>query len=183
MNHNDFRYNNGTGIPGAVIDVALSTHPLKKRQQILSTEGGDYYRLLLKGEYEVTATVNGLSITTNVTVNGLPAVVVDFVVGNDSITAQSIQPTPEPSVVSNAVESYHSESTHDDVKKETQQHKVVKSSRSDNVAAAFVIVTIGLIVCVLAGIVLFRKVKDLRKNDTKGGYAKINEEKFDAYEP
>lgn len=76
----------------------------------------------------------------------------------------------------------------ENVKKDesTQTRKAVKSARSDNVAAAAVIVTIGVIVCVLAGVVLFRKVKDLRGSSTvnQGGYAKINEEKFDpSFEP
>jgi len=204
------KYANGTGIPNAIIDVAAK-NPAKKRMSIRSTGGGDYHRLLLKGDYNVTVTVNGKTITTPVHVNGIPSVVVDFIVSGDSITAQSVHPNLHPTsgkpvVISNKVsdildaEDLHdgkpvvisnkvsdildAEDLHDDIKKEAKRpHKPLASSRSDNVAAAVVIVTIGVIVCVLAGIVLFRKVKDLRGNNEKGGYAKINQEKFDAYEP
>jgi len=219
---------NGKGIVGARIDVDHSAIK-RKRQTIHSREGGDYFRLLLKGEYKVTVTVGEKSLTTNVKVEGIPATVLNFIVGKDSITAQSVHPDKaskptklasnkpaklasntnkigievvETELASNKPAKLASNTKkigiefvegkglmpEDDVKKEastSQTRKVVKSSRSDNVAAAAVIVTIGVIVCVLAGVVLFRKVKDLRgSSTTQGGYAKINEEKFDpSYEP
>ena len=199
----------------------------RKRQTIHSREGGDYFRLLLKGEYKITVTVGDKILSTSIKVEGIPATVVNFVVGEDSITAQSVHPDNGNEVASavkvdiqlvpgkavgedsitaqsvypdkvNEVASAVKEDIQflqgkkainpdDDVKKEaaSQTQKVVKSSRSDNVAAAAVIVTIGVIVCVLAGVVLFRKVKDLRGSSaTESGYAKINEDKFDpSYEP
>ena len=190
------RDSNGKGIVGALIDVDHSAIK-RKRQTIHSREGGDYFRLLLKGEYKVTVTVGEKSLTTNVTVEGIPATVLNFIVGKDSITAQSVHPdkasktaklAPNTKKIGIEFVEVKGLMPEDDVKKEastSQTRKVVKSSRSDNVAAAAVIVTIGVIVCVLAGVVLFRKVKDLRGSTTsQGGYAKINEEKFDpSYEP
>lgn len=181
------RDSSGKGIVGARIDVDHSA--IKgKRQTIHSREGGDYFRLLLKGEYKVTVTVGEKNLTTDVKVEGIPASVLNFIVGKDSITAQSVHPDKANKVGIEFIEG-NLLIPEDDVKKEasnSQTRKVVKSSRSDNVAAAAVIVTIGVIVCVLAGVVLFRKVKDLRSlSTTQGGYAKINEEKFDPslYEP
>jgi len=194
----------GKGITGAKIDVSYPDG--KTRIPIHSRDGGDYYRLLLKGNYSVTVSVNGKTLTTQVHVDGLPTKIVDFIVGPDSITAQSVHAAapaasgnvatvnvaavPEASgnvatVNVPAVNVIAAANPVDDIKKEVKEHqgKPVKSSRSDNVAAAAVIVTIGVIVCVLAGVVLFRKVKDLRGNDNQGGYAKINQEKFDTYEP
>lgn len=51
-------------------------------------------------------------------------------------------------------------------------HKVRR--RSDNLAAAGVIVTIGVVVCVLAGVVLYRKVNEIRNVEKGGGYTKID---------
>lgn len=178
----------GKGIIGAKIDVSLPDG--RKREVIFSRDGGDYYRLLLKGDYNVTVSVNGKSLTTPIHVEGMPTKVVDFIVGPDSITAQSVhKAAPEASLRGNTDHSGNvvvaAVNPQDDIKKEAKEHKSkpVKSSRSDNVAAAAVIVTIGVIVCILAGVVLFRKVKDLRGTENQGGYAKINQEKFDTYEP
>lgn len=208
------KYSNGTGIANAAIDVASSMHPSGRRHTIHSSKEGDYYRLLLPGDYQVTVTVGDKSITTPIHVNGIPAVIVDFVVSENAITAQSVHPNlhlaPEKPDKSNKAEKPGDKKTGTnvklnkaekviqdlkiqtipvmagavDVKKDTQETPAKKKvARSDNVAAAAVIVTIGVIVCILAGIVLFRKVKELRGNEKAGGYAKINEEKFDAYEP
>jgi len=190
----------GKGIANAKISVGRRKTEGMIRPATVTSDHGDYYRLLLKGDYNLTVTAYGKSLTIPVHVDGVPAVIVDFVVNKDSITAQSVHPDNEvPEVTLAVVDVQDGEeskvttleyinnnvsSVVDEVKKEvTPNRKVVKSSRSDNVAAAAVIVTIGVIVCVLAGIVLFRKVKDLRSNTNQGGYAKINQEKFESYEP
>lgn len=59
-----------------------------------------------------------------------------------------------------------------------------KSKRSDNALAAIVIVTIGCLVCLLAGIVLYRKVKELKEVKEGYGYEKLDPEvKEPAMEP
>ena len=51
-------------------------------------------------------------------------------------------------------------------------------ARSDNLAAAAVIVIIGAVVCILAGIVLYRKVKEWRKVENRYSYDQIDSERF-----
>ena len=54
----------------------------------------------------------------------------------------------------------------------------ISVARSDNLAAAAVIVIIGAVVCVLAGIVLYRKVKEWRKVEKGFSYDQIDSERF-----
>ncbi len=57
-----YRFANGTAIPNASINVKGRKHAIK------STKFGDYFRLLLAGNYEITAVADGKSITQSVRV-------------------------------------------------------------------------------------------------------------------
>jgi len=70
------------------------------------------------------------------------------------------------------------EEQHDAMDKSIQKMRR-HSSRSDNVVAAVVIVTIGCLVCLLAGIVLYRKVKELKKVKEGYGYEKVDPDQED----
>ena len=88
------RYKNGTGIKDASISVPLTSG--KERKVVHSTEGGDYFRILLDGDYNMTVSVNDLSLTVPIQVYGEEAVVVNFFVTNDSssIVAEFKDPPP-----------------------------------------------------------------------------------------
>ena len=166
-----FRYSNGTGIDKAKIDIAGRNHT------IYSTATGDYFRLLKPGDYQVTVTVANRNLVTPVHITDDSTLVMDFVVGKDSITAQTVRAMRREEIA-NATK----DKSNDEVNKASTTIKRTKT-RSDNLAAAAVIVTIGCIVCILAGIVLYRKVKELRAVEKGYGYAKINPENFRAEEP
>ena len=163
------RYSNGTPIAHAEIDIAGRTHP------IYSTEMGDYYRLLLPGDYEVTVVVGDRNVTTPVTISD-SVLIMDFIVGKDSITAQAIRELRDDEIEKRVSSMLNDVSKATDIKR--------TKTRSDNMVAAAVIVSIGCIVCVLAGIVLYRKVKELRAVEKGYGYAKINpDSQFQTEEP
>lgn len=197
----NYRSSDGKPIANAAIDVSSDHNPNGRRHIIRSSKEGDYFRLLVPGDYKITVTVGVKSITVPVHVNGVPAVVVNFVVGDDTITAQSVHPNARgtggkksntiaagqdviPQVIGddnnfNMQESLHNNEIKKDASSPQMSAKNKKVSRTDNIAAAAVIVTIGAIVCVVAGVMLFRKVKEMKHNEKSGGYAKINQEKLD----
>eukprot|EP00794_Sanderia_malayensis_P014046 gene14046-15507_t len=82
------KFSNGTVIPNAVIQVTGRKH------KVVSTKYGDYFRLLLPGSYKVTVVAAGNNITVDVVVGKDKPTIVDFVFSDDSVTAQSVHPSP-----------------------------------------------------------------------------------------
>ena len=169
------RFSNGTIIPNAEIRVAGHKHVIK------STKFGDYFRLLLPGIYKVTCIADGKSLTVEVTVDKDP-VVLDFVVSGDTIAGQFVHRKPktenlsakEEQVESPEQRSMEESITEDDSMTGLRTKANSKKGLSDNAIAAIVIITIGFIVCVVAGVVLFRRLKELR--EVEKGYSRIDGE-------
>ena len=193
-----------------------------RKHPITVTKAGEFYRLLLPGQYTIIVSAAGLQITLDIEVPKGKPLVIDFVVSNKTITAQYVHPMPEkesPKQGSNSVVSeksgdkgsnkveqskpsneadkisksekvsdesvvapeHRSMESHDtekaavsDVKKHGGK---AKRGLSDNAIAAVVIITIGFIVCIIAGVVLYRRLKELR--EVEKGYGRIHEEKDD----
>ena len=166
----------GTAVQGAIIRVGGINH------DIHSTAYGDYFRLLQPGKYKVTCVVGKLSLTTDVNVPAMGVVQVDFIIHDKSITAQSSRPMTRSEIEHSSVkgmvtggsDSGESSTKMDSFDKSLENFRQRKSKRSDNVVAAVVIVTIGCLVCLLAGIVLYRKVKDLKVVKEGYGYEKVD---------
>jgi hypothetical protein len=96
-----YRYQNGTGIDGAPISVSLKSGKPGARKVVHSTKGGDYFRILLAGDYDMSVTVNGFSLTVPMHIYGVEALVVNFVVlANSSIVAEFQGRPPWPSPLS-----------------------------------------------------------------------------------
>ena len=169
-----FRYSNGTVIPNAQILVSGHKHVIR------STKFGDYFRLLLPGTYDVTCRAAGKEITVQVTIKDKP-VILDFIVSGDTITGQTVHPkadTKKPSVKEDSVDtpeqrSMDSNTIEKDPVMSYGQKATNKRGLSDNAIAAIVIITIGFIVCAVAGVVLFRRLKELR--EVEKGYSRIGE--------
>ena len=120
-------------------------------------------------------------MSADISVDGEAPLIVNFIFGENGFTSQMVQPKQRYDSATLCNQPEHvlqvlQNEVNDDIK---GGHK----HRSDNLAAAGVIVTIGVIVCVLAGIVLYRKVKELRSIDKGYGYSKIDSENFQAEEP
>ena len=168
-----YRFSNGTVIPNARIHVLGHKHVIK------STKFGDYFRLLLPGTYKVVCHVDGKNLTVEVTVENSP-IVLDFVVSGDTITGQFVHQKPEKkslSVKGDLVEtpeqrSMEENTAEDDSITGLRSKSNSKKGLSDNAIAAIVIITIGFIVCVVAGVVLFRRLKELR--EVEKGYSRID---------
>ena len=167
------RFSNGTAIPNAKIDVLGHRHPIK------STKYGDYFRLLLPGTYKVTCDAGGNSLTVEVTIGDSP-VVLDFVVSGDTMTGQFVHVKPKKESLSVKVEQVETpeQRSMDESVVEVDSMTGLRSKSSskkglsDNAIAAIVIITIGFIVCVVAGVVLFRRLKELR--EVEKGYSRID---------
>lgn len=177
------RFSNGTPIADAIITVTRPGNVHDGKHPIRTSKQGNYFRLLLPGVYNVTAVAAGKTITTEVTVVGIPATIVNFIISDDAITSQSIHEmqTREFFEAENAAASdQYDDTTEKRVLSPLPKEKHSKVKR-DNMAAAGVIVSIGVIVCILAGIVLYRKVKELRA--TENGYHKITPQQIYTEEP
>ena len=104
-----FRDEYGVGIEGVSIDVSWSKNSLNKRKSIVSTKEGDYYRLLLQGEYDMIVSVNGTTQRFPIVIKDDHVLVLDMLVSNKSISMQSSQhvaviinnPQQAPSVMTN----------------------------------------------------------------------------------
>lgn len=145
---------------------------------IKSSKYGDYFRLLLPGTYKVTCHVAGKSLTVEVTIKDKP-IVLDFIVSGDTITGQYVHPKAKTANLSakedlvDAPEQRSMEGSleEDDSMTGLRRKPSSKKGLSDNAIAAIVIITIGFIVCVVAGVVLFRRLKELR--EVEKGYSRI----------
>ena len=148
---------------------------------IRSTKYGDYFRLLLPGTYKVTCHADGKSLTVEVTVKYEP-IVLDFIVSGDTITGQFVHAKPktenlatkEDLVDTPEQRSMEANVEEDDSMTGLRRKTSGKKGLSDNAIAAIVIITIGFIVCVVAGVVLFRRLKELR--EVEKGYSRIDGE-------
>lgn len=171
------RYVNDTPIADAQIHVVSSKHHKARKHSINTTKHGEYFRLLLPECYTLVATVGNQSVSADIDVQEGEPLVVNFIFGDDFATSNMVQPKQR-------FDKTKCRQRHDDNSVKVTQFDVGYKGhkRSDNLAAAGVIVTIGVVVCVLASIVLYRKVKELRSID-KGGYSKIDSENFQAEEP
>ncbi len=106
----------------------------------------------------------------------------DFVVSGDTISAQSVHPAAKvqtPQEQEDEVNPAQQRSMSDNVAQkdtaaEAGPRATSKKGLSDNAIAAVVIITIGFIVCVVAGVVLFRRLKELR--EVEKGYSRIGED-------
>eukprot|EP00795_Rhopilema_esculentum_P016033 gene16033-7377_t len=169
------KFANGTVIPNAAIQVSGHKHVIK------STQYGDYFRLLLPGTYKITCTGDGKSLTVDITIKEMP-VVLDFIVTGDTIAGQFVHPKPktekfaikEDEVDVAEQRSLDKSSLETDSLTGLRSKVGGKRSLSDNAIAAIVIITIGFIVCVVAGVVLFRRLKELR--EVEKGYSRIGED-------
>ena len=153
------RFSNGTAIPNATIDVAGPNSLRYRKHTVRSTVNGDYFRLLLPGDYLVKVNVGDKYLEENVHISAGPATVLNFVV-ND-----------------NAISPIHMELMQRDANPMLAEENEKKQKRPNNLMAAVIVIAIGSIACLLAGIVLYQQVKELRSID-KGGYAKIETDKF-----
>jgi len=181
----EVKKSDGTPVQGAVIKIEGINH------DIHSTAHGDYFRLLKPGKYKITCMVGKLSLTTEVKIPTMGFVRVDFIIHDNSITAQSSRPMTRSEIEHSSAKSIVHENDpndeaastiRDSFDKSLQHLRHRKSKRSDNVVAAVVIVTIGCLVCLLAGIVLYRKVKDLKAVKEGYGYEKLNPDSKDVDE-
>ena len=172
------RYANGTTIPNAVIKVAGRHH------EIHSSKYGDYFRLLLPGTYKITVIAGGLTLTVNVTLMGSKnTTTLDFIVSEDTITGQTVHPGVEMQQLQgkeDTVSDPQQRSMADSPAHEAAMldagplKSIAKRGLSDNAIAAVVIISIGFIVCVVAGVVLFRRLSELR--EVEKGYSRIGED-------
>ena len=74
------------------IDVTQTLGSGLKRQPVWSSKEGDYHRLLLKGAYDVSVTVDGKTLTVPVRVNDRrsAATILNFVVDDDRINYEQV---------------------------------------------------------------------------------------------
>merc|ERR1711962_1598381 len=176
------RRGDGSPIAGAVIQVRVREIPNVRQHTILTTAEGDSFRLLLPGCYLITARSGNLSRSAEVNVvEGAPTIV-DFVFNSKLPATRRLRRLPagtvcgkkpknEKIVIENDVnEAIVSKDVNEAIISDSPKHR----RRSDNLAAAGVIVTIGVVVCVLAGVVLYRKVNEIRNVEKSGGYTKID---------
>jgi len=175
------KYPNGTGIPNVKINF-------DKRYPFQTGPYGEYFRLLLPGEHKVYIEYGKNKLRTDVKVPKHGTTIMNFIVDGDTITSSyarhmnEVELAEKKSVFSNTdIESKDTNTASSDTNSAATKKR--HTGRSDNLAAAAVIVTIGCIVCVLAGIVLYRKVKELRAVDKGYSYDKIETEKFISEEP
>lgn len=146
---------------------------------IRSTKYGDYFRLLLPGSYKVTCHADGKSLVVEVTVKEKP-IILDFVITGDTITGQFVHPkakTESLAVKEDLVDTPEQRSMEEDAVEDDSMSGLRRKTNSrkglsDNAIAAIVIITIGFIVCVVAGVVLFRRLKELR--EVEKGYSRID---------
>ena len=185
------KYSNNTPVTNARIHARLVDHKDDRKHDIYTTKEGDFFRLLLPGRYVITATHGDQSVSAEANVVNkvnkgeeiVRPVVVNFVFGKGVQTSQISQSKHQfeadhvrgknvEQVDDSSPSSFPSsiiEHDMDDLARNTPRH-----ARSDNLAAAGVIVTIGVVVCVLSGIVLYRKIKGMGNMEKGGAYAKID---------
>lgn len=179
------RYSNGTPIANAQVHVSTLKHLEARKHNISSTPEGEYFRLLLPGCYVITATVGDQSVSAEANIVEGDPLVVDFVFGEDGATSQMAQPIQRFEIGVVCGKAGDEQSDRRVVQNDVNE--AIRSGhhrRSDNLAAAGVIVTIGVVVCALAGVVLYRKVKEMRNVEKSGGgYSKIDSADFQCEEP
>ncbi|XP_065663644.1 carboxypeptidase D isoform X2 [Hydra vulgaris] len=157
----NIRFSNGTGIPNAVIDVAGPNSERYRKHAIRSSPNGDYFRLLLPGDYRVKVSVGDKYLEEpNVHVSDGPPSVFNFVVDNNGI----------PMTI-------HSELMQREANPMYVERTKAKRKIDNNMMAAIIVISIGSIICFLASIVLYKQVKAMRSVDN-GGYEKIETEKL-----
>jgi len=159
-----------------IANAEIHVRPLKDKEArhhvIKSTPEGDYFRLLLPGCYAVTAKSGNRTSSAEVNVVKDEPTILDFVLSGKGKAIRKLASGTVCGMQSSS-EGEEKQVVENDVREEEYTPHHVRR-RSDNLAAAGVIVTIGVVVCVLAGVVLYRKVNEIRNVEKGGGYTKID---------
>ncbi|XP_012555394.1 carboxypeptidase D isoform X1 [Hydra vulgaris] len=203
----NIRFSNGTGIPNAVIDVAGPNSERYRKHTILSCANGDYFRLLLPGDYRIKVNVGDKYLEKLVHVSDGPATILNLLIDNNIPTSvhnelsgyvkmnvsdmlleePNIRVLDGSAIISNFVGdkrvplTVHSELMQREANPMYADSTKTKRKRDNNLMTAVIVISIGSIICFLASIVLYKQVKAMHSIDT-GGYKKIETEKF-AEEP